>query len=420
MVKQFINRKRLITNMTNLTHTFEEEVQSEDNFTETEKEEIIQQMNDKMARLMVPATVYISVLMVFGLFGNLMVCYYYGFHIKRTTNSFFIVVLALYDVVVCSICMPTEIVDIELNYTFENNAACKILRFVNYLAGIGSILTLIAIATDRFKKVCKPVKPQMSMTTAKRISFAIFGVALLLSWPSLAIYGSIKVPIPNDLGIELKGSDCTSTKDKKYRGYVWAFNIVHFVMFFVCSVILIVVYSVIGRSIYLHHQRLRQYTPKPRAVSSTTETSLSKETQEETVEESKKSTSDTITDTRSEKEQNNKFALKKILSKPLGKKTSRHSAESSIDSETLKLTMIMIIVTFVFIISFLPYLSLTVWRIKQGKHEAEFLSGEGLVGFKIGSRSFLLNSSLNPWIYGIFNSSFRRFFFDLFLCRRTN
>ncbi|KAH3818143.1 hypothetical protein DPMN_119739 [Dreissena polymorpha] len=72
----------------------------------------------------------------------------------------------------------------------------------------------------------------------------------------------------------------------------------------------------------------------------------------------------------------------------------------------------MVIVTIVFIVSFLPYLSLIAWRVVKRQNEAEFLSDAGLVLFKIGSRSWLLNYSHNPWLYGIFNSNFRQFSLD--------
>ncbi|KAH3818134.1 hypothetical protein DPMN_119730 [Dreissena polymorpha] len=93
------------------------------------------------------------------------------------------------------------------------------------------------------------------------------------------------------------------------------------------------------------------------------------------------------------------------------KKSTNAQKESGIDSEAVKITVVMVIVYIVFIVSLLPYLSLIIWRVFKRKHELEFLSGAGLVLFKIGSRSFLLNSCLNPWIYGIFNSNFRHFFF---------
>lgn len=381
------------------------------NYTENEIQDIIQTMNDDMARLMIPATVYISVLMVLGLFGNIMVCFYYGFKTKRTVNSLFIVVLAIYDVTVCAICMPTEIVDIVLFYTFENNAACKILRFVNYQAAIGSILTLIAIATDRYKKICKAVKPQMTMQRAKISVAIVFLLSVLLSWPSLAIYGSIKVNIPNDLGIELLGSDCTSTKELKYKKYVWSFNIVHFVLFFVCSITLIVLYSVIGRTIYKHRKRMMTYNiTKLSNKQVTNETSLSTTpSQVVTKEDSCGKAKEPDHDKKEERTRTHTSVQgSESLAHGIDEKTE-HAKKSTIDNETIKLTFIMIAVTTVFIASFLPYLSLTIWRIYKGQHEAEFLSGAGLVGFKIGSRSFLLNSSLNPWIYGFFNSNFRRF-----------
>ena len=73
-----------------------------------DNDSLVQILNDEKAALMVPATVYISLMMVLGFVGNLFVCYYYTFQSKRSTNSFFIVVLAVYDLISCSISMPTE------------------------------------------------------------------------------------------------------------------------------------------------------------------------------------------------------------------------------------------------------------------------------------------------------------------------
>lgn len=374
------------------------------NDTEHDNTELVQRLNADMVHLMLPATVYISVLMVFGLLGNLMVCYYYGVKSKRSTTSYFVVVLAIYDIFVCAICMPMELADIEFYYTFENNIACKSLRFVTYVAGTGSILSLIAIATDRYKKLCKPTEPQMSMRTTKRISIVILAVGVLLSLPALVTYGSIRVPIPNELDDRLMGSDCTSTKDKKYRIYVLAFNFIHFIMFFICSTLLIVLYSVIGRSLSQHQARMRLYTKERRVIFSTGVIKSNDESANASeVNGSAAATLSNMPGSETSQSQN----------------TTKAESESTrtINNDTIKLTMIMIAVAAVFIISFVPYLSLTIWRIYEGKHEAEFLSGGSLVGFKIGSRSFLLNSSLNPWIYGIFNSSFRRFFFGRLYCK---
>ncbi|XP_052213960.1 probable G-protein coupled receptor No18 isoform X2 [Dreissena polymorpha] len=375
---------------------------------------LIQELNDKMADQMVPATVFISTMMVLSLVGNPMVCYYYGAKTKLTTNTFFIVILALYDVIVCAISVPGVIADMKFFYTFENNVACKLLRFVNYFGSIGSILTLIAIAMDRFKKICRLTKPQMGIRTAKLVSLGSIGIAIMLSWPCLAIFGSIQVPIPNTYGLDLMGADCTFTKDVAYQKYVWIFNGVLFVLSVGLSVILIVLYSIIVHTILSHKKRLIMHKPRKNRASSSTE-----------VETSLTDCSHTADDKLKEKE---KGEIKTLLAtKSLAPRNDRHSTaskkstnaqkESGIDSEAVKITVVMVIVNIVFIVSFLPYLSLCVWVVFKSQHESEFLSGAGLVLFKIGTRSFIFNSSLNPWIYGIFNSNFRHFYFG-WLCRK--
>ena len=227
--------------------------------TTFDEDHLVATMNDEKLKLMIPALVYITVLMIVGFIGNLMVCYFYGCKTRTTIHTIFICILAVYDLVVCAVAMPTEIADIVFFYTFENNVACKILRFVNYLSSLGSIFTLIAIAVDRFRRICKRSDRQMTIDMAKICCLLTVVVALLLSWPSLLIYGSTEVNIPNDYGVELKGLDCTSTKHRSYRPYVWAFNITHFALFIICSVVLTTMYSIIGRVIYRHKKQMSKH-----------------------------------------------------------------------------------------------------------------------------------------------------------------
>jgi len=84
---------------------------------------------------------------------------------------------------------------------------------------------------------------------------------------------------------------------------------------------------------------------------------------------------------------------------------------NQLDTVTLRVTILMVTVTVVFIVSFLPYLSFVLWSAIEGRGEALFLSEADFVAVHIGGRSYLLHSALNPWIYGIFNNQFRKFFF---------
>ena len=415
-----------------------------------DNDSLVKLLNDEMATLLIPATVFISLLMVLGFVGNLFVCYYYTFQSKRSTNSFFIVILAIYDLIACSISMPTEIADIEHFYTFENNVACKILRFFNYFVAIASGLTLVAIATDRFKRICRVTKPQMDMAAVRRVSVIICVIAILLSWPSFFLYGAIRVPIENEYDLELFGHDCTTTKDKNYSRYVWMFNGAHFLLFVFTSAALIILYSIIGRTIYLHRKRINKYKHSDGKLkkSGTKSSDLSTSGLFKSVTSSSEVIDENCTKSLVQREEVDKkpVSAKAIIPiEALDKRnthsnkieiveTKHHTTENCqsdnkdvnaksvqsiihVDAETLRVTLVMILVTVVFITSFLPHLMLVVGRAVVGKHEPLFLSPAGLVVTNIFGRSFLLNSSLNPWIYGIFNSKFRQFYFG-WCCRK--
>jgi len=190
---------------------------------QAENGSLIHIINDKMARLSIPAIVYISLVMVLGLIGNSFVCYYYTFKEKKSTNTFFIVVLSVYDLLTCFITMPTDIATLVLYYTFVDNVACKTLRFVNYVLIIASILTLVVIATDRYKRICCFARPQMGIPHAHRVSVIVIVLALLMALPSLFIFRSNRVPVVNNLSLDIYGHKCTTTKETAQRVYVWTY-----------------------------------------------------------------------------------------------------------------------------------------------------------------------------------------------------
>ncbi|XP_052761463.1 uncharacterized protein LOC128204138 [Mya arenaria] len=82
-----------------------------------------------------------------------------------------------------------------------------------------------------------------------------------------------------------------------------------------------------------------------------------------------------------------------------------------LDINTIKYTIIMIIIASVFILSCVPYLILAVWRVYSHENLVYEFSNTHLVLFQIGIRSYFLNCAINPFIYGFFNSQFRAHFY---------
>jgi len=407
---------------------------------------LVDNMNDDTVRMFIPVVVFVSLIMVLGLCGNAFVCYFYTFKEKKSTNTFFIVVLSVYDLLTCLFTMPAEIAIVALYYTFGDDIACKSMRFMNFVLAIASVLTLITIATDRYKRICHVTRPQMDMPHARGISVFVVMFSILLALPSLLLYGANHVPIAYNSTLEVHVQKCTRTKDVAYRVYISTYVAIQFFLFVASLAVLVILYSIIGHTIYHHRKRLKikfkrsrkgrelKYSD-PKSVTSSSFTIEEGTTKEEGIRSdvqvdqivvnddgeqidpnmpshSNTETSTQLSDVIGESYKVNPNEVQNPVphkAKPSIIKDARRNHQ--FDAETVRVTIVMIIVTVVFIVSFIPYISLAVWNVITGRDGSLFLSDAGLVAFEIGFRSYLLNSALNPWIYGIFNSQFRRFYF---------
>lgn len=352
--------------------------------TTTTYEDLILRLGNEQFRLMIPALIYIVVLMVFGFVGNSMVFYYYWCKARVTTYSIFITLLSVYDLMVCVLAMPMEISRIVHFYTFENVTVCKLLRFSNYFASIGSILTLIAIASDRYRRICRWSATQMSIRLAKICCVMITPMSLLLSWPALVLYGAQEISIPNEFGVELKGLFCTGTWEESYKPYVSAFYAFMFALLVISTVVLTVLYGIIGRKIYVHKKKVARRKGSTVAPPRQLKQAMNDNSVEVfAIEESTRSRS---------------------------KDATRATTSATGSDEKGRLTLMLVTITVLFLISYVPLFAMLIWRMKVGKHQVQFLSGAGLVAFDIATTSFLISSAVNPWVYGILCSDFRQYF----------
>ncbi|XP_053383257.1 cholecystokinin receptor-like [Mercenaria mercenaria] len=379
------------------------------NNTTTNKDALLEQLNNEKAVLMIPAFVYLVVLMLAGISGNVLICYYYGWKSKRSSDNMFILGVAMYDLILCTLSIPIEIVDIRFFYNFPYAGACKVMRFVNYFAAIGSVFTLIVIAIDRYRKICRPFKKQFRSKGAKIACGISIPFSLLLSWPAAIFYTSVPVDILTEDGIELQGIDCTTTREASYKMYVWIFNGFFLLAFIISAIILFVLYGLVGRAIYKHNKSQIKYTRPKTSYSHTVESHVT-DNNSPKVNVNKRKTSRETEGVSEAHSTGSEIHTKIVPNKP----------KEHVSVKTMKFTTVMFVITTVFVVSFLPHLALSLWRAFQGTYEGESLSGAGLVAFQIGLRSYFLNSAINPLTYGLFNSKFRAFFYMTFCsyCKR--
>lgn len=140
------------------------------------------------------------VLPFFGLTGNGLVCYVISR--SRSTRSsmyFFLVQLAIADILVCSVSIPFTLMTTHRTplLLIQDKISCKIVRFVQYLLPPASVNILTATAADRFIHICYPLR---FLNQGRKIKFlAIFAwlYAVILTLPVLHLISTRPVEFNN-------------------------------------------------------------------------------------------------------------------------------------------------------------------------------------------------------------------------------
>ncbi|VDI49588.1 Hypothetical predicted protein [Mytilus galloprovincialis] len=210
---------------------------------------LLEELNQEEAKQYVGGIIFVTIVMIIGIIGNLHVLFVYTFRIKPSNHRIFILSLAVLDMITCIVGMPFIIVDLRNPLTFTMVSACKVLRFVNYFICTSSALILTVIAIDRYRKICVPLGKQFSKRIAKALILVCLGTSMVLSWPAPVLYGHSSINTTNS---NITGVRCFTEDQFKNTQLQVYFNAVLILLVFVVFGILLVLYSLIGMVISKH------------------------------------------------------------------------------------------------------------------------------------------------------------------------
>ncbi|XP_076462821.1 orexin receptor type 2-like [Babylonia areolata] len=123
-----------------------------------------------------------------GLVGNFMVCFAVWRNPNmHTVTNVFIVNLALGDFLVLLLCLPPTLVqNVSLTW-FLGAAMCKTLLFLQNTSVSVSVLTLSAIAVERWYAICYPLRFKSTLGRARNMIVIIWITAMLIALPELVV-----------------------------------------------------------------------------------------------------------------------------------------------------------------------------------------------------------------------------------------
>ena len=399
----------------------------------------LEQLSDAKATMLVPSIVYLCVLMLTGVAGNLVVITVYYFRFTGSTHRCFILVLASSDLFACFIGVPFAISESFHAYNYTEHISCRLLRFVLYYTCICSSLTLVLIALERFRKICRPLKPQMSVPMAKKaLVFVNACIAFLSASPSLVLYGrnTIHTGVLNMTGTKCFISDA-------FVDTIWptVFNIYLLCLAIASTICMSVCYICVARRVSnVGKENLMKRKPLQNGCSKVCQTAVSdmdadsemmsgclsqdegenanrylKPTNINTSISSSSynrisATDSSLTDIGSGKK--TKPRVSATPSQWANRVIKRISSRSS--EKTIRITRMLVAVTIVFVLSYLPHLTLMLWDMFTETYET--LPKDNV--YQIIFYSFFLNNLINPFIYASMDLKFRNECKKLLCCTK--
>lgn len=124
------------------------------------------------------------------------------------------------------------------------------------MSTFSSVFTLMTIAIDRFRKICRPHSAQLTRRYARLSLILVLALALLCSWPAPIIYGIASV----DVGYSpITGKDCTVGDAVRDTVIPLVFNFLLLFGFLTLTVVIVVMYSLILVGLRRHNKTMRAF-----------------------------------------------------------------------------------------------------------------------------------------------------------------
>ena len=361
---------------------------------------ILDKMNLTAFQILTPSLILVILLLIIGLPGNLLAFVVYLTKMKRNTASYFIMALTFSDLVNCVFSLPVEIAIIANFWTFDFPLLCKLSRFITAWMNNTTSFVLVAIAVERFRSICTPLKPKFTAKLSKIICLSVYTLAALSAVPMIWGYGTCTYEVK--LGnVTVYGKTCLIDDGVKHTAYPDGLLIYFFTGHLVVFLILAVLYVCIARKLLNGNQNATHDKPR-----SSEQLLARKPSSFSVVSYSVKSNG--LVSPSNEKEAGfNEFSTFRSSVSSISTfhnyVTRRHGGQRF---RTRRLTCMLFLMTSVFEISFIPYLTIVSIR-NRDPSLYDSLNITGKMAYQFFLRFYLINMSLNPIIYCFYNQNFR-------------
>ena len=346
---------------------------------------LIEEYGSDIVSAFLPIDVIFSIILVAGIIGNMFVIFIYAIKMRKDKREsrYFIPVLAFYDLLVCILSETYNLSKTFFWATFPSDEICKTLIFFLAQAMFTSNTFLLAIAVQRYIKICRPFAKQMTLFW-RRITMAVVIVTnILVSIPTSVVSGVQDLPVVYR-NTNITGKGC-STGNEIYPKFQLIYYAIMLVFLFANIAITAGMYTPVACVIYRRFRKRRSQ--------SRTEIGL------RSVEES-----DSREDTLSTMYQNSKASQNTTTGKDPAKSTKTKVNHRGAPKTNFNLMFFVII--FAYVVAYVPTSVILTYDTVDDTIWTRNPYGVITI-YTFLKRLYVFNHAANPFIYTYFDSEFR-------------
>lgn len=345
--------------------------------------------NNELSTNYIVNDVFLGLYLILGIFGNVVVIIIYSFRMKKKKDDrYFIPFLAVMDLFACASRSSLELAMNINPVNFRGSEMCKALWFPTNVSAVSSIFLLLVIAVQRYLKICRPFGPQMTLFWKQAFLLATVVIAVGFSIPLIFYNDEIEVKNSSN---NVTGYVCDVDVERYYGTGFLTYTVISIISSFSIMLALMICNAFIGRKIYIQTKakiaRINQNQINKRRVSSTLPLVLMNIAPD---------ISENVSVSETTKLNNNNLINSETDTKSIRKMSFAH-----------RYSFMFMAIGIAFIISYVPRLIVLTVSLLDPKFFGK-LSPPALAFVAFIREMNVVNSVVNPFIYGFFDRRFRK------------
>ncbi|XP_033735833.1 orexin receptor type 2-like [Pecten maximus] len=385
---------------------------------------LLRDWNTRLANLFIPLDVLFILITCVGFLGNMVVCIVYKFCMKGKINDrFFIPLLALMDAMVCLVGPIISLILSIRPVTFYGDAICKISIFCFRVMLNSSVLLMLVIAVQRYRKVCHPFGGKYDLKRCKIDASISISFATIMAIPNLIFFGEIPVRdtiknitvVGHRCGLRTEGSELLDTT-------IYFYQVLCFIVVVAIVIALIVMYSCVGKKIYVQAKRVEHARTSSMTSGSESDSQYGSSTgnsgnggvklklPEKGRSKASNSESSTMLKSNGSRRSQRSRSCPSTPTSPNGSMSKPHFKQKRAKSVSRRYTILFMAISVFFVLSYLP--TLLANTISKNMWDSPSFwtdnSDQEKTMYTYLFFTYFINHIANPFFYGFFDSSFRR------------